>query len=420
MDISKDAKLLQWFANSDLAEATQRVYSMYMKLFCECVGKAPSELISDAIIEIKAGKLPSERKELEHFANYKICLKNKGMSPKAQSLAITCVRSFYKAYDIQLSASITKIKKPMPLRQNMNFLSKEDIKKLITNCHSLRDRAIILCMATSGMARQEIINLRIHDIVFDDNNIGTVSVRRQKSQTDYTTFISPEAVQALKNYFEERGRLDKLKIKGQNDFVFVTYDNATRIDKTTFGKLFRTLAAQLGYQNGDYQIKSKSHALRKFFASTLENSGMPKNKIDFMLGHTQNSSDLAYFRYDIEKLKEMYKIYLPYLTFEKEIVIKSLDTEDAKRLEELEEKNKSMQDTINDLSERNKILGEQFENGKKLESREVTEYKELVEKRFAEMEVQMKAQQKFFIDSVLELEPSVRSRFLKKLTPGLK
>jgi integrase len=197
-------------------------------------------------------------------------------------------------------------------------------------------------MVTSGMARQEIINLRIQDIAFDDNNIGIVSVRRQKSQTDYTTFLSPEAVEALKNYFEERGRIDKLKIKGQNDYVFVTYDNATRIDKTTFGKLFRTLAEQLGYKNGEYQIKSKSHALRKFFASTLENSGMPKNKIDYMLGHTPNSSDFAYFRYDTDKLKEMYKTYLPYLTFEKTIEVRSLNTEDAKRLEELAKENENL------------------------------------------------------------------------------
>ncbi|PWB49353.1 MAG: hypothetical protein C3F06_14480 [Candidatus Methanoperedenaceae archaeon] len=345
MDILKDVKLLQWFANSDLAESTQRVYSMYMKLFCECAGKAPGELISEAIIEIKAGKLPGERKELEYFAKYKICLKNKEMSPKAQSLAITCVRSFYRAYDIQLSSGITRIKKPMPLRQNMNFLSKEDVKNLVTNCHSLRDRAIILCMVTSGMARQEIINLRIHDIAFDDDDIGTVSVRKQNPQVDYTTFISPEGVQALKNYFEERGRIDKLKIKG-NDFVFVTYDNATRINKTTFGKLFRTLAAQLGYENGDYQIKSKSHALRKFFASTLENAGMPKKMIDFMLGHTSKSSDLAYFRYDVYKLRETYKTFLPHLTFEKKIIIRSLDTQDAKRLDELSKENETLKEKL--------------------------------------------------------------------------
>ncbi|MFA4957270.1 MAG: tyrosine-type recombinase/integrase [Candidatus Methanoperedens sp.] len=382
MDISKDVKLLQWFANSDLAESTQRVYSMYMKLFCECVGKAPSELISESIIEIKAGLLPSERKEPEHFAKYKTCLKNKAMSPKSQSLAITCVRSFYKGYDIQLSANITKIKKPMPLRENMNYLSKEDIQKLITNCHSLRDKSIILCMVTSGMARQEILSLQMRDITFDDNNIGIVSVRRQKSQTDYTTFISPEAVHALKNYFEERNRIDKLKIKGQTDYVFVTYDNATHIDKGTFGKLFRTLAAQLGYKNGAYQIKSKSHALRKFFASTLENAGLPKNKIDFMLGHTPNSSDLAYFRYDIDKLKDMYKTYLPYLTFEKTIIVRSLNTEDTKRLGELEQENENLKNLVSSFKS-------DLESQKKTDETLAVELEkrmeELIEKRASEI-----------------------------------
>ncbi len=339
MDISKDTKLLQWFVNSDLSDATRRLYSMYMRYFCDCVGKTPTELITDAIKEIKEGKLPSERKESEYFAKYKVLLKERNLSPKSQSVAITCARSFYKSYDIQLSANITKIKKPLPMRENMNFLTKDDIIKLITNCHSLRDRAIILCMSTSGLARQEIINLRMQDITFDDNDIGTVSIRRQKSQVDYTTFTAPEAVQALKNYWEERSRTDKLRPKGQNDFVFVTYDNGTRIDKTTFGKLFRTLALQLGYQNGEYQIKSRSHALRKFFASTLENAGMPKNKIDYMLGHAPNSSDLAYFHYDVNKLKELYKTYLPNLSFERIIEVRSLNTEDARRLEELEKEN---------------------------------------------------------------------------------
>jgi site-specific recombinase XerD len=339
MDISKDTKLLQWFVNSDLSDATCRLYSMYMRYFCDCVGRTPTELIADAIKEIKEGKLPSERKESEYFAKYKVRLKERNLSPKSQSVAITCVRSFYKAYDIQLSANITKIKKPLPMRENMNFLTKVDIIKLITNCHSLRDKAIILCMSTSGLARQEIINLRMQDITFDDSDIGTVSIRRQKSQVDYTTFIAPEAAQALKNYWEERSRTDKLKPKGQNDFVFVTYDNGTRIDKTTFGKLFRTLASQLGYQNGEYQIKSRSHALRKFFASTLENAGLPKNKIDHMLGHAPNSSDLAYFHYDVNKLKELYKTYLPHLSFERIIEVRSLNTEDARRLAELEKEN---------------------------------------------------------------------------------
>jgi hypothetical protein len=83
---------------------------------------------------------------------------------------------------------------------------------------------------------------------------------------------------------------------------------------------------------------------------------MLKNKVDFMLGHSVNSTDQAYFKNDLVKLKELYKQYLPYLTFERNIEIRSLNTEDAKRLEELDKENKDlkkeMQDIRRDLNSR--------------------------------------------------------------------
>ncbi len=156
-----------------------------------------------------------------------------------------------------------------------------------------------------------------------------------------------EAVQALKNYFDERKRIPGMDIR-ENGYVFVTYEHAgkgrkgTKIGDRTFLKHFRELGEQLGFSNGGFLIKSRSHALRKFFASTLENAGMPKNKIDFMLGHTPNGNDFAYFKTDIESLKQLYIKYIPFLTFEREISIRSLDTKDAERLEKLEDENKKL------------------------------------------------------------------------------
>lgn len=79
---------------------------------------------------------------------------------------------------------------------------------------------------------------------------------------------------------------------------------------------------------------------------------MPKNKVDFMLGHTPSGNDLAYFTTDVEKLKDLYVKYLPYITFEKEITVRSIDTKDEKRLAELEEKNESLEKRNNSLNQR--------------------------------------------------------------------
>jgi integrase len=354
MEIKNDPKIQEWFEMIDASEGTIKLYTFYMTKFCECVNLSPSQLIEESIKEIKQGLLPAERKSPSYISKFKKCLAEKNSAPKTVSLAISTLKSFFKAFDIQLPSSI-KIRKARLLKENNNFIEKEDIIKLVKNAQSLRDRAIIQCMATSGMARNEIRNLRFGDIKFDPSGIGIINVRRKKSQTDYVTFIGPEAVAALQTYLEERNRNQKLKVKGDSDYIFVTYQAAvgatagSQISNDVMTYIFSQLAKELGYSNGKFLIKTRSHALRKFFASTLENAGMPKNKIDFMLGHTQSGTDMAYFRTDIEALKHLYIKFLPYLTFEKTIEVRSLDTEDAKRLEELEKENEKLKAVIPEI-----------------------------------------------------------------------
>ncbi len=349
MNITNDTKLEQWFNLLELSDNSRRLYLIYMQQFCDCVDKSPTELVNEAISEIRDGKLLSERNTVPYIVKFKKCLKDKGLAPKSQKSAMTAVKSFYKAFDIELSSAIRTFRKTLPLKENMSFLKKEDVQILITNAKSLRDKAIFLCMATSGMARNEIINLRFKDIQYDADGIGIVTVRRQKTQVDYMTFISPEAVQALKNYINERNRSDVLRVIGDKGFVFVTYDSGRQITQSTFTLIFKNLAKELGYTNGEFQIKSKSHALRKFFTSALTNAGMPFDKVDYMVGHAQSGIDIAYYPKFLEGLKALYLKYLPLLTFEKAIKVHSLDTEDAKRLETLKQENEILKLKVTEL-----------------------------------------------------------------------
>lgn len=345
MNIETDEKFLEWLDTIEAKDATRSSYHTHMKKFCECVGKSPTELIYESIIEVKEGKLPAERKAKGYVAKFKKCLSDKEYAPKSQQSALAALKSFFKSYDMPLSQSIARSKKAQVLEANTGFMTREDVIKLAANAKNLREKAIILCMATSGMAIREIIDLRIGDIEIDTEGIGTIRIRREKSQTDYTTFISPESAIALNNYWDERNRCLGTRIKGKDDFVFVSYGNRSKgeqLNLRTLSHLFNILGTQLGYGNGDGFIKSRSHALRKYFASNLEDNGFPKPKIDFMLGHTVSDIDKAYFNRDPIKLKELYKIFLPYLTFERTIEIRSLDTEDAKRLERLANENQEL------------------------------------------------------------------------------
>ncbi len=180
-DISNDSKVVQWFELFDLSKNTRRNYTTYLKDFCECVGKTPSELIDDAVSEL-GKKRPIDCNTVGYVAKFKRYMDDKNRAPKAQAVSIACIKSFYKCYDIPLSASIRSPKKPMPMKENQNFLDYSDIVKLLINSKSLRDKAIILLSSTSGLSRKEIRTLRIKDITFDNDNIGTINIRRGKTQ----------------------------------------------------------------------------------------------------------------------------------------------------------------------------------------------------------------------------------------------
>ena len=86
MHIKDDPKLMQWFNLKDLSEKSRGTYIIYMKKFCECVGKSPSELIKEAEDETRKGLLLSERKPFEYISKYKQCIRD--LAPKSQSLGM--------------------------------------------------------------------------------------------------------------------------------------------------------------------------------------------------------------------------------------------------------------------------------------------------------------------------------------------
>jgi hypothetical protein len=215
------------------------------------------------------------------------------------------------------------------------------------------------------MGLGEITDLRMSDITFGEDGISTISIRRDKTSKDLTTFISPEATIALNQYIEERNRDTELKIKGKNDYVFVTYIEGSGnsvnignkggkkggiISPRAFSRIFKKLGDELGYGNGDDFVKTRSHALRKFFTSTLESAGFPKPKVDFMVGHTLKGIDLAYYNRDPAELKELYIKYLHHITFfDKTIEVRSLDTKDVEKLNVLAKENADLKDEITKL-----------------------------------------------------------------------
>lgn len=380
-DIRNDERVIQWFSLSELSEATRPSYTVFMQLYCECVGKTPTVLISEAMTEIKKGKLPAERKTVTYFAKYKDCLTQRGYAPKTFGYAISVIKSFYKQFDIDLSRMVSKNKQRSRLKENDNLLSRDNVIRLINFSASVRDRAIILLMASSGMAQKEVIHLTFKDIEYIDG-IGVIGVRRSKTEVDYITFCSPEACEAMKVYLAERTNNEALAAHmGPDDVIFVSYQGhkpggyqGAPIRPRSFTKIFNALAQRLDMNNGRGWVLCSSHHLRSFFATTMENDGVPRAKVHVMLGHKSNDIDSAYFKdkssESFKQLKQLYIDHVKAVSFLVTPTVTSLSNADRLAVEAIKEENEALK---NDNLDRDQMI---LEAGN-----EIKGLKELLEKQ---------------------------------------
>lgn len=351
-----------WFAQIEAAEKTRELYEIAMQKYVRYTSKTPAELLEEAEGEIMQGVLMRKRRIREYLLGFRESLKKEGFAPKSINTFMAAVKSFYKTNDIDLPN--LKEKAGVPLEENGSRmqLTIEDIRKLLNHCKNLRDKALIYTIISSGLGSTEIRNLKVRHIRnIDANGIATLQLTRQKVNYEFITFLSPEAVDAIKEYLDFRNKNPKLAVKGEEDWVFVT-EGGKKITEGGMVEIFRSIGRNAGYSNGmgAYNL-ARAHNLRKFFNSQLLNNGADIFFTDYLMGHKIDSTHEAYFKASPEKLKERYMRYLPFLTIER-TEARVLESEAYNRLQaenaQLRFELEKMQRQMNEITKDSKLMME--------------------------------------------------------------
>ncbi len=342
-DLELDETVLDWLININASENTRRSYLTGMQEFTAFIGKTPEELLEEARREIREGLLPSERKVKRYINRYRDHLEKKGDAPCTIKTRLTPILSFYGSYDIDIPKRSKKVINAKPKRCHMDIPTKDDIGDVLDICDPL-EKAMVLIGVSSGLSMNEISNLRIRDFKkgYDpETKITTMKLRREKTDYDFITFLTPEASKAVLNYLDFRNReaktgrrrkqqLEKQRITSDDGYLFIgrtisdaylqTKDEKLRkMATSTILAMYRRLAEDT-HKNADVGTWNvmRSHNLRKFFNSTLINAGAQLFFIDYCMGHKIDALHEAYFRADPMKMRDIYQEYVPYLTIEKE------------------------------------------------------------------------------------------------------
>ena len=227
---------------------------------------------------------------------------------KKSSIArkISTLRSFFK-YLVReqvipsnpaKSVSTPKVEKTLPTTLSVDeaFRLMESPKSISEKSSeggkekSLRDRAILELLYSSGLRVSELVGLDSNQL---DLDLGIVRVMG-KGRKERIVPVGVKAIEVLKAYLEERGML-----KGEEP-IFIN-SLGGRLTARSVGRLIKKYSRFSGIFR-----KVSPHSLRHTFATHLLDAGADIREIQEMLGHSSLSTTQRYTHVSMGKLMEVY------------------------------------------------------------------------------------------------------------------
>jgi integrase len=395
-EIENDSTLQRLFSIRGIkSKNTIDTYVTAFVLFSEFTGLSPSKVLEVAQSEYDNGIKPHMMTHFELIGKFREHLdksttnRKSPYAPTSIKCYVSKIQSFFATYYLPVPSTIRSVGvRARPRKENQKLPNRELILKA-TEVASIRDKAIILVGVSSGLAISDICNLTVQD--FKDGydpitEITTLSLTRQKTQIDFTTFLSPEASRAVNLYLMTREpvQADTFEKKLMNEAIKITPESPLFIRMKQFDEYLsskkesdRALTAKSLTTNTYTRISEsvegkiktdtyrliRSHNMRKYFSTTLRNAGVDGDIIEHMMGHTLGEVKQAYVKFDTEFLKKVYmENYLALLIDER------ADASTSPEFKALKEENKE----LSDQNDANRSLAYQYK-GRVSELEEVNE-----------------------------------------------
>lgn len=168
-----------------------------------------------------------------------------------------------------------------------NFLTKEEMQKLIESCRSPKQAAIIELFYSSGLRLDELRMLKMTDI---DSKNNRIFVRCGKGRKDRVTLLSKRLVETLRYYYVSSDLKPKV-------YLF---------EGSVIGEPMHSRSIQhsvvLAYKYAGLSHKGhKVHALRHSFATHLLDAGIDIHTIKELLGHSDIKTTMVYLHLQTSK-----------------------------------------------------------------------------------------------------------------------
>jgi integrase len=248
-------------------------------------------------------------KEMEvNIIEYVMYLRNhRKVSPSTIRVYAASLKHFFEMNDF-IGINWKKISKYMgeffTVAEDRPY-TRDEIGKLVNAAHSLRDKAIIYLLSSSGLRVSGLLNLQLRDITpVPKYNIYQISVYK-KTREQYITFCTPEARKTIDQYLEFRKRMgEELKptsLLFRREFNrlqarappstekslnrFALFSTITRLSFELSVKEEQHLVVGQVRRGQPRSVIKTLHGFRKYFATCLETEGVNPVYVELLLGH---------------------------------------------------------------------------------------------------------------------------------------
>lgn len=382
--------ILEEFLDRGIQESTQKRDKAILEQYLTHVQKITRDntlIFEDLISQAEDDKdnISRERKwriTLYLKSYHKFLDKKSGYSLSTVIRHYSTVKTFYDYFRI----TVPDIKKNWTIKPNIETIDdipkKEEVIKAL-NIASLKNKAIITTMATSGMDSIATRNLKLIDLIngitdyikydttnfniqdfinkcrtIDDNDIIPYwEGLRQKTvryELKFYTFSSPESFTSILDYLEYPLARAAAKPKEPNDYLFPGFKG--RMSPQNMQDIYADINDRLGLGWVGKHRKFHSHAMRKLFANALEDNEVGSRSFDYLMGHSPGKVKGSYVKPKKDRLLVQYKKALPDLLMEK-VIIKDRTSEEVKQIV-LE--NKELRDGLDTEKQKREIIEDQM------------------------------------------------------------
>lgn len=228
---------------------------------------------------------PTELNEaiIEKYVLWKVQKHKIGSSH--QRMIIASIDKFYSSvYNTKLN-----IKHLYPARKSYslpNYLTTDEVKKLIESVENIKHRCIIKLLYGSGLRLSELLHLKVSDV---DSKSMIIHIKNSKGNKDRVVMLSKALLEELRTYFIKH-KPDEFLFEGQSGGMY---------SPKSVQVIVKNAASKAGIKK-----QVTPHTLRHSFATHLLESGTDIRFIQQLLGHESIKTTERYTHItDISKSK---------------------------------------------------------------------------------------------------------------------